>query len=79
MKIDHAMTSIESFFFNFSRCGPQGGTLIFFLISRLGSSLYRSPQKYQEFRAPPKTFEILATQNNISPPPFCTLTLRKDP
>ena len=31
------------------------------------------PKKYQEFQAPPKNIEILASQNI---PPFCTLTLR---
>ena len=34
--------------------GGGGGTLIFFFIRRLAPSIYRSPQKYQEFQAPPK-------------------------
>ena len=33
---------------------PQGGTLIFIRIRRLGPSIYRSPKKYQEFQAPKK-------------------------
>ena len=37
-------------------CGGGGGglgALIFFFIRRLGPSIYHSPQKYQEFQAPP--------------------------
>ena len=54
--------------------GPQGGTLIFstYVGSDPASTVH--PKKYQEFQAPQKIFEILATQK-ISQ--FCTLTLKK--
>ena len=53
----------------------QGGTQIFFRI-RIGSDPVSTihPQKYQEFQAPQKIFENLATQK-ISR--FCSLTLKK--
>ena len=61
--------------------GPQGGrgVLYFISIRRLGPSIYCSPQKYQEFQAPPKKKNIC---NFINPPkylPFCNLPLIKDP
>ena len=47
--------------------GGGGGYSNFFLIRRLGPSTYRSPpKKYQEFQAPQKIFEILATPKNIA-------------
>ena len=55
--------------------GEGGGVLYFFLIRRLGPSIYRSPQKnIRNFKHPKFFFEILATQK-ISQ--FCTLTLKK--
>ena len=53
---------------------PQGGTHIFFLICRLGHSIYRSPQKISGISSSQKIFEILPTKK-ISQ--FCTLTLKK--
>ena len=56
---------------------PGGGYSHFFFIRRLGPSIYHSPQKnIRNFKHAKKIFEILATQKN---PPFCNLTLRKDP
>ena len=34
----------------------MGIRTLFFLIRRLGPSIYRTPKKYQEFQAPPKTY-----------------------
>ena len=55
-------------------CGGGGGTLIFFFIRRPGPSIYHSPKIYQEFQAPKKKIEILATPQNI---PILCLDLRK--
>ena len=52
--------------------GGGGGTLIFSAYE--ASTIH--PKKYQEFQAPKKIFEILATPKKS---PFCTLALRKDP
>ena len=54
----------------------QGGTLIFstYVGSDPASTVH--PKIYQEFQAPPKIFEILATQKNI---PILYLDLKKDP
>ena len=49
----------------------QGGTLIF---SGPASTVH--PQKYQEFQAPQKIFEYLATQKNT---PLRYLDLKKIP
>ena len=46
--------------------GRGGGTLIFSSYVGSGSASTIHPQKYQEFQAPQKTFDILATQK-ISP------------
>ena len=56
---------------------PQGGTLNFsaYVGSGPASTLY-PPKKNQEFQAPQKIFEILATQKKS---PVCTMTLRIDP
>ena len=53
-----------------------GGTLIFsaYLGSDPASTVH--PKKYQEFQAPQKIFEILATPKNI---PILYLDLKKDP
>ena len=57
--------------------GGGGVTLIFFLIRRLGPSIYRSPQKIiRNFKHPKKIFEILVTPKNI---PILYLDLKKDP
>ena len=57
--------------------GGRGRYSHFFFIRRLGPSIYRSSQnKYQEFQAPPKIFEILATPK-ISP--ILYLDLKKRP
>ena len=37
---------------------PGGGVLYFFFIRRIGPSIYRRPQKIQEFQEPQKIFEI---------------------
>ena len=56
---------------------PGEGYSHFFFIRRLGPSFYHSPQnKYQEFQAPQKILEILATQK-ISP--ILYVDLKKDP
>ena len=61
MKRDHAMTSIENVFLILA-----GRVSHFFLLRRLGPSICRSQKKKnQEFQAPPKKFEILATPKNI--------------
>ena len=52
----------------------QGGTLFFSSYVGSGPASTAHPQKYQEFQAPPKNFT-----NHKKYPPFCTLTLRKDP
>ena len=54
-----------------------GGVLSSFLIRRLGPSIYRSPPKnIRSFKHPKK---YLKFSNPKKYPPFCTLTLRKDP
>ena len=67
--IDLAFIEKISDWFQMSASIPRGGGG--------GGSIYRSHQKYQEFQVLPKIFEILTTKKKI--PPFCTLTLRKDP
>ena len=56
-----------------------GGGVLWYFYAYVGSGPASAlhPKKYQEFQAPQKIFEILATKKNT--PPFCTLTLRKDP
>ena len=44
--------------------GGGGGTLIFFFTRMLEPSICGATIKYQEFQAPQKIFEILATQKN---------------
>ena len=44
---------------------PQGGTLNFSSYVSSGQAYTLHPQKYQEFQAPQKIFEILATPKNI--------------
>ena len=57
--------------------GGGGGYSKFFLIRRLGPSIYRSPPKnIRNFKHPKKIFEILATQKNI---PILYLDLKKRP
>ena len=57
--------------------GGGGGYSNFFLIRRLGPSIYRSPPKnIRNFKHPKKIFEILATKKNI---PNLYLDLKKDP
>ena len=73
---------IRIFFFIFFSVGliplgEGGGTLIFPSYVRSGPASTVHPIKYQEFQAPQKIFEILATPKNISQ--ICTLTLREDP
>ena len=54
---------------------PQGGYSSFFLIRRLGSSIYRSPpKKYQEYQAPPKNIRSFS---NLKISQFCTFDLKK--
>ena len=48
----------------------------FFFIRRLGPSIYRTPPK--NISSTPKTIWIFSNPKNTPPPPFCTLTLRKD-
>ena len=57
--------------------GPQGGGGALFFSSYVGSGPASTvyPQKYQEYHAPQKIFEIFATQK-ISR--FCIFTLRID-
>ena len=53
-----------------------GGYSYFFIIRRLGPSIYRSPPKnIRNFMHPKKVFEILATPKNI---PILYLDLKKD-
>ena len=52
----------------------EGGTLIFSSCIGSDPASTVSPKIYQEFQAHLKKIEILSP-----PPPFCTLTLRKDP
>ena len=58
------------------RGGGREGTLIFsaYVGSDPASAVH--PKKYQEFQAPQKIFEILATPKNI---PILYLDLKKDP
>ena len=53
-----------------------GGTLIFSSCVSLDPSSIVHPKKYQEYQAPQKLFEILATPKHI---PIRYLDLRKDP
>ena len=55
----------------------HGGTLIYSSYVGSGPASTVHPKKYQEFQAPPKNIEILATPKS-PPPPFWTLTFRKD-
>ena len=45
--------------------GGGGGSLFFSSYIGSGQASTIHPQKYQEFQAPQKIFEILATQQNI--------------
>ena len=55
----------------------RGGVLSFFLRTYARAQhLQFTPQKYQEFQAPQKIFEIFATKTNT---PILYLDLRKDP
>ena len=60
-----------------SPCWCPRGTLIFFFIRRLWSSIYRSLQKYQVFQAPPKNTWTFTNPKWYAP--FCTLTFWKHP
>ena len=57
---------------------PQGGggTIIFSSYVGSGPASTRQPKKYQVFQAPQK---YLKFSNPKKYPPFCTLTLIKDP
>ena len=50
-------------------CGGGGGGALSLFSPYVGSDPASTvhPKKYQEFQAPQKIFEILATQNNIPP------------
>ena len=54
-----------------------GGTLFFSSYVGSGPASTVHPKNIRYFKHPIKIFEILVTPQNI--PPFCTLTLRKDP
>ena len=64
--LSHGVTKLYSYWKLCLVKSRGGGYSHFFFILRLGPSIYRSPQKYQEFQAPQKIFEILTTPKNLS-------------